>query len=432
MSHSGLLILFSIFYADLLVLKKRNLEIFKEIFHFPPVILNLLVGLILMMILWSTDAFDAVSFLAVFGVMPIYLIRRWKFVQEMKQNSEGVVLDQRDEKLALLSTGLGVTVAWLLSSLVIEGVSDLIIPSEMASADFVKVLIASGASSLFLLWLIFKTSAKNSPQNYKAELGLIRPPKSFVKVHLIPALVGFGFACLSSWLVEVRHIQPDTPLGDLMSTIDSSWMLVVFLILAILIAPFIEELVFRGYFFFVLDAVKGRWFAMITVALAFAFLHVSQYWGDWLAIGMVTLLGFALTFLRVWAGTTWASITTHYVYNAAVTMIPVIMMMVGNPAYFKYQANFDQLDTAAKEELLVESIQKDPDLADAYNDLAWLYAEENKNLDQALDLINKALTFNPKSTDYLDTKAAILEKMDKTEEAKTIRLQLESLKTPQP
>ena len=90
--------------------------------------------------------------------------------------------------------------------------------------------------------------------------------------------------------------------------------------------------------------IRGKKFAIYVIALVFAFLHLGQYWGDWLAIGMVTLLGFALTILRAYSGTTIASVIAHYVYNGGVTIIPIIMMILSNPAYFKYKTYFHSYD----------------------------------------------------------------------------------------
>ena len=195
--------------------------------------------------------------------------------------------------------------------------------------------------------------------------------------------------------------------------------------MAICIAPLIEEIVFRGYFFHVLEEWIGVQKAIYVIALTFAFLHVGQYWGDWLAIIMVTVLGFALTLLRAWSGSTIASVITHYVYNGGVTIIPIIMIAISNPAYLEYKINYFDYDAQTKEILLRKSIASQPDFVDAYNDLAWLYAEEEKNLNEALELVDKALKVAPQQPAYLDTKAEILEKLGRFDEAQLIRNRLE-------
>jgi len=73
---------------------------------------------------------------------------------------------------------------------------------------------------------------------------------------------------------------------------------------------------------------------------------------------------------------------------------------------------------------LVKSIQNYPKHALSYNDLAWLYSEENRNLDQALVLIDRALAAEPQNYAFLDTKAEILFKMGRVPEAIAIETAL--------
>lgn len=87
---------------------------------------------------------------------------------------------------------------------------------------------------------------------------------------------------------------------------------------------------------------------------------------------------------------------------------------------------FDQLDYAKKESLLQKSIAADPSLAEAYNDLAWLYAEKGEKLDEASFLIDKALKMKPENIAFLDTKAEIMFKLGHVEEAIAIE---EGIKT---
>jgi len=99
------------------------------------------------------------------------------------------------------------------------------------------------------------------------------------------------------------------------------------------------------------------------------------------------------------------------------TILPVLMVIIANPTYYRYQTQYKNLDFQGKEKLLKESIVRNPKFSDSYNDLAWLYAQANTNLDEALVLIDKALVFYPKRLAYLDTKAEILYKLGRFEEA---------------
>lgn len=416
MTSIGLTILFIFLYLDILTLKKRNRIIFDEVFYVSPTALNLFFISTALLTLFSPVPVKVLSLIAVAGWLPVYIIRRLKYSKAIEAVQpaleESSIQEKKAEKFKLLSNISGVVIGWILMMVVIEYLIDIFIHAGwMKDSEVVKLFFSSSLSSVVILILITRAGRKIASKSLKETLGLNRHQQSFFKVYIIPALIGLFFAGISSWLVEIRPIQPQTPLSELMEGVQSSRAILFFLFLAILIAPFVEEIVFRGYLFHVLNVLKGRRFTFYTVSLLFAFLHVEQYWGDGLAITMVTCLGFTLTFLRMWTNTTLASITAHYVYNAGVTLIPVFMLIIGNPAYFQYQAKFDSLDAQEKETLLLKSIKQDPDLADAYNDLAWLYAEQDNQLDTALQLIDKALSYDPNQEAYLDTKAVILEKL---------------------
>ena len=79
--------------------------------------------------------------------------------------------------------------------------------------------------------------------------------------------------------------------------------------------------------------------------------------------------------------------------------------------------NQDSIRFEEKEELLLKSIQDQPKFADAYNTLAWTYAENGKRLDQGLFIIDKAIELKPDNLQYKDTKAEILYKMKRYDEA---------------
>lgn len=426
MTSLGLTVVFIFLYLDILILKKRNRIVFDEIFTVSPAALNGLSILTAALTFFSPYPVESLSLIAVAGWFPVYVIRRLKYSKaiDAAQDTleESSAREKKTERLKLLSNVFGVVIGWIFTMVMIEYLMEVFIHAGwMKDSEVAKLLFSSSVSSVVLLILIYRAGQKMAPENLKENLGLNRHQQSFFKIYIVPALVGLFFAGISSWLVDIRPIQPDTPLSELMADVQSSRAILFFLFLAILIAPFVEEIVFRGYLFYVLNVLKGRRFAFYTVSLIFALLHVEQYWGDWLAIGMVTCLGFTLTFLRMWTNTTLASITAHYVYNAAVTLIPVLMLIISNPAYFQYQVNFDVLNAEQKETLLLESIKQNPDLADAYNDLAWVYAEQDIQLDEALQLVDKALSYDPHQKLYLDTKAVILEKLGEIEKAQSIR-----------
>jgi tetratricopeptide (TPR) repeat protein len=75
------------------------------------------------------------------------------------------------------------------------------------------------------------------------------------------------------------------------------------------------------------------------------------------------------------------------------------------------------------EHVLNEAIHHEPVYPSAYNLLAYHYAKMNKNLQQALDLSDKALAAAPQCYYYLDTKGYILLKLGKREAAQEVLTQ---------
>lgn len=88
-----------------------------------------------------------------------------------------------------------------------------------------------------------------------------------------------------------------------------------------------------------------------------------------------------------------------------------------------YQLGYLYHHTAQDEKAknsLKQSVELDATNPSACNLLAYLYATTGENLNQALELIEKALQQNPQSPYYLDTKGCILLKLGRKQEALTI------------
>jgi tetratricopeptide (TPR) repeat protein len=91
-------------------------------------------------------------------------------------------------------------------------------------------------------------------------------------------------------------------------------------------------------------------------------------------------------------------------YQAAAEKVPVAFLYLGN-AYF-LKNDWDQAEIYFK-----KAIEKDAKNAAAHNNLAWLYYQRGKNLEQAEGLAQKALELDPsKISIYGDTLEKIREK----------------------
>lgn len=423
-----ILFFFFIFIAflDLRLFRGYDAGLFRRVFHLPKkVILFFLCGLDLVLLSPAGRWENAFLFVLI-SVVPWYLLRRDQFLKLSSLNKpDPVNVDQKQRALIWYSDALGVILWWFFciftTAFVFKRIGGLFFDF---SSELLPLIIVTFLSLMIMLALIYRASKKFPGKDFLTNVGLRQGGRPRFKIIFIPTVVGLVFAFLSASIIVAREIQPETPLSEILESAPSVPAVIIFLVLAVLLAPLFEEIIFRGYFYYVLSQRKGPVFAIYVVALSFGLLHVDQYWGDWLAVGMVMALGFVLTLLRAWTGSTLASAVTHYVYNAGVTILTLILFSFSNPSYFEYKMNMHTLDFPAKEELLQKGLAKQPQSSEIRYDLAVLYTQENAQLEEALQFIEGALERHPDEPGYLDTKAEILCKLGRLSEALKIREEL--------
>lgn len=121
--------------------------------------------------------------------------------------------------------------------------------------------------------------------------------------------------------------QPaDSPLEKLLTTTPS---IVLFAILGIALAPALEEIIFRGFIFSVLDDLYGPKAALPITAILFAVLHMSQLLGNWAAIAAILLVGYAFTVVRHRTGSVIPCIIMHTAYNSMIFAVQAIATLLG-------------------------------------------------------------------------------------------------------
>ena len=77
-------------------------------------------------------------------------------------------------------------------------------------------------------------------------------------------------------------------------------------------------------------------------------------------------------------------------------------------------------DLPAAAKAYKKALSLDPQNGDLHNNLAWVYVQQNEDLEEARDLVTKALLLAPSHRPYyLDTLGVVLLKLGKTQEAVT-------------
>jgi len=398
-------------YADIFLLRRQDQEIFNEIFclrkWMGPALLTFIIFIFALTL--ENKRLLILPGVLILCPFPFYLGKRRNFKKFWQDKNKGV--DFYGDKVLLASQTLGTILHWLAGMFVlVVGIKIVARLWPLLRADMAQMVFISLGSSMWMLLLIGLFVKGIPGGNFAYILGLKRQGRSWFHVFVIPILAGLLLAGLCAAFTVSRSYQPQTPFYDLIANTTSSWLMLAFFIVAIIVAPFFEEVIFRGFFFSVIERLKGKYFAVISIAVIFSLLHYDQYWGDWMAIAAVTFLGFLLTLLRAWTGTSIASMMTHYSFNIGMTFIPLFLVYVSNPVYFEYQMRYNDLNSQQKEMFLLESMRKYPNHAASYNDLAWTYAEDGVHLDQALVYVDQALAIEPDNFAFLDTKAEVMYK----------------------
>ena len=93
---------------------------------------------------------------------------------------------------------------------------------------------------------------------------------------------------------------------------------------AVVTAPLIEELVYRGLLYRALEKAAGVAIAIVVVSLLFAGVHVFQYRNNLAVIAVITLLSITLTVARAVSGKVLPAFIIHLVFNGIQSVLIVL------------------------------------------------------------------------------------------------------------
>ena len=133
-----------------------------------------------------------------------------------------------------------------------------------------------------------------------------------LRAGVFSALTGASLWLLCSYLLETMF-KSSKVLAEYSEHVERSMVgdAAIVGILVILIAPIIEEIVFRGAMFNALERLGGRWLALVATAALFAVAHVNP-----LHMGYALVLGILLGILRMKTASIVPGILLHTTFNA--------------------------------------------------------------------------------------------------------------------
>lgn len=142
------------------------------------------------------------------------------------------------------------------------------------------------------------------------------------------AVGGVGLAVIAismglAWLAG----DASTPLEEAIRTDTDRIAIVVF---ALVIAPVVEEVFFRGYLYRAAENALGGGLAVLLVGLVFGVFHGLQYAGVPAALAAVTVMGLGTTWIRYYTGALLPCVALHVVYNAVGLSVLLLDPAVGS------------------------------------------------------------------------------------------------------
>lgn len=138
-------------------------------------------------------------------------------------------------------------------------------------------------------------------------------------------IVYFFSGCGLSLLVAVlssRLKAPDnSPMEELFKHRETA---LLFVAMAVLIAPLVEETLFRGYLYPLFARSFGIIPGIVITGVLFGLMHGAQLGWTWGLVAMLVLVGIVFTLVRARTGSVFASFLMHLGYNSLISVASLI------------------------------------------------------------------------------------------------------------
>jgi membrane protease YdiL (CAAX protease family) len=215
--------------------------------------------------------------------------------------------------LIIWSVGIGIPVVAFVALavyLVIQGID----PEPYGDEPFViwPLVVCSGVSAATLGWYF----ACVRGQLPISEGLALRPVRSRVILgSMAIGIVGAFVVSIVTTYFEVPDSEMANQVRRAMGPTDRPHPPYVIYV-AVLLAPFYEEVYYRGFLYTCLRSLAPAYVAILATSVWFASNHALQLAGDWYVLVGVALIGVCFTSLRARYGSTFPSISCHLAYNA--------------------------------------------------------------------------------------------------------------------
>jgi membrane protease YdiL (CAAX protease family) len=178
-----------------------------------------------------------------------------------------------------------------------------------ASVAIVSQALLSAATLVFLYVMVrARTSGPFWPALGWRRLRGAEPRATAVRYMFL----GLLLALLVGWASKYVDTGKSLPMEELFHNRQN---IVLLTLLGVLVAPLVEETLFRGCIYPVVAGRFGAGAGVLATGTLFGLAHAPQLWGGWGEIALLVCVGIVLTYVRARAGTVAASYFVHVSYN---------------------------------------------------------------------------------------------------------------------
>jgi len=201
--------------------------------------------------------------------------------------------------------------------------------TAITTSKSIVVLVSQGildAGAILFLYFMLLT---RTSQPFWQSIGWreMRPGEGQIRHSVLQFLAGGAVLALVITFVGGFFNSKETlPIEDLLQARVS---VLLFSVLGILVAPVVEETIFRGFLYPVIARRAGIAAGIAITGILFGLMHAAQLWGGWGQIALLILVGLVFTWVRARTGTVAASYFVHLGYNGLQLVGYVIYVISG-------------------------------------------------------------------------------------------------------
>ncbi len=187
-------------------------------------------------------------------------------------------------------------------------------PAQLQHEPRVVVPAQLAAYAVVVLFMYFTVASR--AESFAAAVRWTWPRAA---VRYVAAGVALAFFVMAAQ--TVLPMPKSVPFELYFRDATGAWLMAIF---GTAVAPFVEELFFRGFLYPVLARSLGMLASIVLTAIGFAFLHQEQLAHAWVPLLLLFFVGLLLTAVRARTGSVVSSWLVHVSYNG--TLLAVLYL----------------------------------------------------------------------------------------------------------